>query len=349
MDSDASLFPGRGQPHIRAILEAIPDDLMLVNADGMIREYKAGRSQKHLPMDAFLGTHLKELLHAEQFQQVMEAIKLALQGEPTREIELQLDQRDFEARMVAMEGDTVLVLFRDVSAQKEIERLKAEFIAAVSHELNTPLASILGFTELLLNGLYSAEELPEFLDNIQSSTLRLKDMVSNLLDSSRLEAGRFEVYQQPINLLPTLEQVAKSFAGVAKLSKIDFRVELQSLPIVEADANRIAQVVGNLLSNAFKFCKGGTIWLRALEHNGVKIEIEDTGPGISPQEQSLLFTRYGRTQSATRRGIAGTGLGLYISKAIIEAHHGRIWLDSPPGEGEGSLFSVWLPRSQTLS
>lgn len=349
---DETHFPSRAQPRVRAILEAIPDDLMLVSADGSIREYKAGRSKHHLPMDLFLGTNLGELLSETHMQKMAQAIQGVLQGWPSEEIEFGLQGRDYEARIASMDSETVLILFRDVTEQKELERLKDEFIAAVSHELNTPLASIMGFTELLLNQLYSPEELPEFLDNIQYSTLRLKDMVSNLLDSSRLEAGRFEVHLQPTHLQDTLEQVAKSFFGVAKLAQIDFRVELEPLPVVQADANRIAQVAGNLLSNALKFCpKGGTIWLRASEggsaqhsseHGGIQFEVEDTGPGIPLSEQGNLFTRYGRTRSATQRGIAGTGLGLYISKAIIEAHHGRIWLES--GSGTGAKFCVWLPK-----
>lgn len=333
----------REQPRVRAILEAIPDDLMLVEADGTIREYKAGQSKQHLPMDQFLGTRLSELLPETQMEPMQSAIQTILGGGSSEEVEFQLQGRDYEARLAPMDGETVLILFRDVTEQKELERLKAEFIAAVSHELNTPLTAIMGFTELLVNHLYTPEELPEFLDNIQYSSLRLKDMVSNLLDSSRLEAGRFEIHLQPINLRRTLEQVANSFIGVAQLAQIDFRVELEPLPLIHADANRLAQVAGNLLSNAFKFSPTeGTIWLRASEHGGVMFEVEDTGLGIPLLEQGNLFTRYGRTGSAIKRGIAGTGLGLYISKAIVEAHQGRIWVESDTGVG--AKFSVWLPK-----
>lgn len=351
---DETHLPSREQPRVRAILEAIPDDLMLVSVDGTIREYKTGRSKQHLPMDLFLGTNLSELISESQMQKMILAIQEVLQGRPSEALEFELQGRDYEARVAPMDGDTVLILFRDVTEQKELQRLKDEFIAAVSHELNTPLTSIMGFTELLINQLYSPEEFPEFLDNIQYSTLRLKDMVGNLLDSSRLEAGRFEVHLQPTHLQDTLEQVAKSFLGVAKLAQIEFRVEIEPLPVIEADANRIAQVAGNLLSNALKFCpKGGTIWLRAREgasapqrppseHGGVEFEVEDTGPGIPLGEHGQLFTRYGRTRSATQRGITGTGLGLYISKAIVEAHQGRIWLE--PESGGGARFCVWLPK-----
>lgn len=337
-----SLLDYQREHRIRTILEAIPDDLMLVDLAGNIREYKAGKSATRLPMDRFLGTTLGELFTETVTERLHNAIHAVLNYEQAGVIELNLEGRDFEARVVPMESDMALILFRDMTVEREAERLKSEFIAAVSHELKTPLASILGFSELLLDDSYSPAELKEFLENIQYSSLRLKDMVNNLLDTSRLEAGRFTINRQTVDLQFTLAQTARSFAGVAKLSQIHFIWELDPLPIIEADPERIGQVVGNLLSNAFKFCpKEGTIWLRARPHGGVLLEVEDTGPGIPLEEQGQLFHRYSRTQSAMRRGIVGTGLGLYISKAIVEAHQGRIWVESQGGKG--AKFSVWLP------
>ncbi|GIW25119.1 MAG: hypothetical protein KatS3mg069_1386 [Meiothermus sp.] len=330
------------EQRIRTILEAIPDDLMLVDTAGNIREYKAGKSASHLPMDRFLGTTLGELFNQSLANLLQRAIGEVLDTEQAQVIEFNLEGRDFEARIVPMESDMALILFRDITLELEAERLKSEFIAAVSHELKTPLASILGFSELLLDHSYSPAELQEFLENIQHSSLRLKDMVNNLLDTSRLEAGRFSISRQPVDLQLTLAQTARSFAGVAKLSQIQFVWEFDPLPIIEADPERIGQVVGNLLSNAFKFCpRQGTVWLRARPHGGVLLEVEDTGPGIPLAEQGHLFQRYSRTQSAISRGIVGTGLGLFISRAIVEAHHGRIWVESE--EGRGAKFCVWLP------
>ncbi len=328
----------------QAILEAIPDDLMLVDGSGHIREYKAGRSTSHIPMDHFLGTGLHELFPAEVTQKLLSDIEGVFAHQAPSISEIHLGDKDFEARMVPLEPGLALILFRDVTAQKEAERIKSEFIAAVSHELRTPLASILGYTELLLGHSYSPEEHTEFLESIQHSTLRLNDMVNNLLDTSRLEAGRFSVHPRPINLQYTLVQTGRTFAGVAKLAQVSFVWELDPIPEVEADPERIAQVIGNLLSNALKFCpRGGTIWLRCRSREGVVLEVEDTGAGIPLAEQAQLFQRYSRTQSAVQRGISGTGLGLYISKAIVEAHQGRVWIESD--SGQGTKFCVWLPQS----
>lgn len=236
----------------------------------------------------------------------------------------------------------VVVDLHDLRPRLEAERLKGEFIAAVSHELRTPLAVIMGLAELLREeGLSPSAQ--ESVDLILESAFRLKTMVDNLLDTSRLEAGRFEVSRRPVNLRPLLQDLARSFQGVARLSGVEFQVALEELPLLEADPDRVVQVVGNLLSNAFKFTPpGGRVYLRARqEGDKVVLEVEDTGPGIPKEELPKLFQRYARAKNAQTRGVSGTGLGLFISKHIVEAHGGRIEVESE--EGKGSLFRVILP------
>lgn len=236
----------------------------------------------------------------------------------------------------------VVVNVRDLRPRLEAERLKGEFLAAVSHELRTPLAAILGLAELLRQ-----EPLPpeaqESVELILESAFRLKNMVDNLLDTSRLEAGRFEVSRRPVHLKPLLLELARSFQGVARLSGVEFRVEVEELPLMEVDPDRIVQVVGNLLANAFKFTPpGGSVRLWAgVRGEEVWVEVQDTGPGIPKEEIPRLFQRYARAKHPGVRGVAGTGLGLFISKHIVEAHGGRIEVESE--EGKGSLFRVILP------
>ncbi|WP_234553822.1 ATP-binding protein [Thermus caliditerrae] len=236
----------------------------------------------------------------------------------------------------------VVVNLRDLRPRLEAERLKGEFIAAVSHELRTPLAVIMGLAELLREEPLS-EGAQESVELILESAFRLKTMVDNLLDTSRLEAGRFEVARRPVNLKPLLLDLARSFQGVARLSGVEFRVEVAELPVMEADPDRLVQVVGNLLSNAFKFTPpGGEVRLAAqVEGEDLVLEVADTGPGIPKEELPKLFQRYARAKNASARGVAGTGLGLFISKHIVEAHGGRIEVESE--EGKGSLFRVILP------
>jgi signal transduction histidine kinase len=178
---------------------------------------------------------------------------------------------------------------------------------------------------------------------ILESAFRLKTMVDNLLDTSRLEAGRFEVAKRPVNLRPLLLELAKSFGGVARLSGVEFLVDVGELPLLQADPDRMVQVVGNLLSNAFKFTPPrGRVSLRAYAtEEALALEVADTGPGIPEEDLPKLFQRFGRAENARARGVSGTGLGLYISKHIVEAHGGRIEVESE--EGKGSLFRVILP------
>ncbi|MER3425968.1 MAG: PAS domain-containing sensor histidine kinase [Thermoleophilia bacterium] len=235
----------------------------------------------------------------------------------------------------------VVVDLRDITARLEAERVKSEFIAAVSHEFRTPLAVIMGLAELLKEDV--DEKAKESVELILESAFRLKNMVDNLLDASRLEAGRFEVVRRPVLLTPFLSGLVRSFQGVARLSEVAFRAELADLPPAELDPERVVQVLGNLLTNAFKFTPaGGTVWLRARAKEGVLVlEVQDTGPGISKEEIPRIFERYHRAQGQASRGVPGTGLGLYISRHIVEAHGGRIEVESE--EGQGSLFRVILP------
>ncbi|AFV76536.1 PAS domain S-box [Thermus oshimai JL-2] len=236
----------------------------------------------------------------------------------------------------------VVVTLRDLRPHLEAERLKGEFIAAVSHELRTPLAVIMGLAELLKEeGLSPSAE--ESVELILESAFRLKTMVDNLLDTSRLEAGRFEVNRRPVHLAPLLRDLARSFSGVARLSGVGFSVEVEELPLFLADPDRVVQVVGNLLSNAFKFTPpGGEVRLSArATEEAVVLEVADTGPGIPKEDLPRLFQRYARAKNAEKRGVSGTGLGLFISKHIVEAHGGRIEVETE--EGKGSRFRVILP------
>jgi signal transduction histidine kinase len=292
-------------------------------------------------MDRFLGTGLGKLFEPAEAARLLGAVAAVL--------EVSAGGRPFEARVMAMEPGLALLLFRDISAEKQAERLKSEFMASVSHELKTPPTNILGFTELL-GGAYPQPEARQFLEHIRSSTLRLADRVNNLLDSSRLEAGRFEVNRQPVQLEPLLREVAASFTGVAGLSGTRLVLEVAPLPEVRADPERLAQLVGNLLANALKFCPpGGTVWLRAWAESRVRLEVEDTGPGIPPDERASLFERFSRGKSAQEHGTPCPGLGLYISKAIVEAHGGHIWLAPESEPCASGCLRAWKVDRKGLS
>lgn len=324
----------------RAILEALPDAMLLLR-NHELRSYKpAGGTFSNQPQ-------LAELFDAATCHQIVQASQAALQTQEVQRLEYSAPVggalRHFEMRLLQSGPQQVLGVVRDVTEQKQLERSKTEFLHSVTHELKTPLSTILGFAELAL----SEDQPPETEETFQiiyDSGLRLKNMINNLLDSALMEEGRFQVGLETLQLNPALNKVASSFEAVARLSGIAFELSLSNgLPAVQADPERLVQVVGNLLSNAFKFTpRGGVVKMRSyLAHQGVAIEVQDTGPGLSPNEIATLFTRYGRAASAIKRGVPGTGLGLYISKAIAQAHGGRLEVQSEVGKG--ALFRLWLP------
>jgi PAS domain S-box-containing protein len=231
---------------------------------------------------------------------------------------------------------------------RKLDRMKDEFIALVSHELRTPLTSICGYLELLLQDDVMAE-LPEaqlsWLEVIDRNAERLLRLVEDLLLTAQASAGNLALEKAELDVAAVLAQAVQASTPVAAARGISLTCSTEPLPLTSGDRLRIGQVVDNLVSNALKFTpSGGTVDVRAYSHrSAVRIEVTDTGMGISDDEQSQLFERFFRTARAQEEAIPGVGLGLSISKAIVEAHDGRISVRSK--EGVGTTFFVDLPAS----
>lgn len=251
---------------------------------------------------------------------------------------------------------------------RELDRLKSEFLASVSHELRTPLTSIIGYTELMLHsgdGTLSRSQ-AENLEVILANSQRLLKLVNELLDVTRMEAGKFRVELVPMPLEVFLHQlVAEARPQAEKRGLTLYETIPAELPLVLADGQRIGQVVNNLLSNAFKFTPpGGSVTLEALElvvgaeagsrepgwvgqvvaqlpaGRWVVVAVHDTGIGIPASEMPHLFTRFYRGEGSRRHAVQGTGLGLYVARTIVEAHHGHIGVASQPGQGSTFWFAL---------
>ncbi len=241
---------------------------------------------------------------------------------------------------------TVIVM-RDVTAEAEAERLKDAFITHVSHELRTPLTAIKGYSELLLVSAGGAlnEEQRSFLETISRHTDNLVAMINELLDFSEMEAGgRLGLRRRPV-LLPTLvEEIAEEWRPQMDEKGLMFQVETPAdLPLVDADFRRLRWAVINIVRNACQYTPaGGSVTLQLYKHDDhVILDVIDTGKGISPENQQRLFSRFYRVTNATEGDVRGLGLGLYVTRAIVEAHGGDIRIVSE--EGSGSTFSVILP------
>jgi len=224
----------------------------------------------------------------------------------------------------------------------EIDRLKDEFVSSISHELRTPLTSIAGYVELLQEEEEDSEKLGH-LAIVGRNSERLLALVTDLLFAARLQYGRLELERSPVDLRSLVVQCVESARPRAQATSVQLDLEVEDVPETIGEPAKLAQLLDNLVSNAIKFTpRDGHVSVRLTSHPElIRIEVSDTGIGIPDQERERLFERFFRAQTALERQIQGTGLGLYISKAIVDAHDGRIGVDSAPGEG--TTFIVELP------
>jgi len=228
---------------------------------------------------------------------------------------------------------------------KELDRLKSEFVSNVSHELRAPLHTISGFAQLLLDGKIEDRAVQrECLETVSRQTEHLTRLINDLLDSSRIEAGHFELHRGPVQMREVIRQVLKELQPLALQKQVVLADETASdLPVVLADAQRMGQVVTNLVHNAIKFSaeQGRVIISSNLDRHELVLAVTDNGVGIPAGAMRHMFERFYQADGSSTRRAGGTGLGLYICKQIVEAHGGRIWVESE--EGRGSVFRFTLP------
>ncbi len=238
----------------------------------------------------------------------------------------------------------VLCVFHDISTEVEVERLKNQLLSTVSHELRTPLAGIKGYTTMLLDydkKLRPAEK-REYLRTIDSTADRLAELIEHLLDMSRLDAGLLRLEITP----GTVDGIIRDTVAGAQLRAPAYTIKAElkeELPLLRLDARRIRQVLDNLLDNAIKYSSEGTTVVVRAEHKGgeVEISVTDQGRGIPVPELNRVFDRMYRIEQRLSQDPGGLGLGLALCKALVEAHKGRIWLQS--GEGKGTTAYFTLP------
>ena len=240
---------------------------------------------------------------------------------------------------------------RDLSAALEqldiASKHKSQFLANVSHELRTPLNAIIGFSEVLLDPSMdvSAENRSRFLAHIVNSGKQLLNLINEILDLSKIEAGRMELDVQAANIGDILDAVHDTMKPLATRKGIDLRVETDgSIPACPMDAARIKQVVLNLAGNAVKFTpEGGRVWLRAdRQDEGVRVEVGDTGPGIPAEYHGRIFLEFEQARMSGADEPEGTGLGLALAKRFVEMHGGKIWVESEAGKGSRFFFTLAL-------
>jgi signal transduction histidine kinase len=224
----------------------------------------------------------------------------------------------------------------------ESERLKTDLVSNVSHELRTPLASVLGFSDLMLRRDVDPDDRRRYLEVIRTESGRLATLLNDLLDLQRQELGVLELRSEEFDLNQLLRVQVTLYSAQSEVHEVSFDSAPEQL-VVYGDPDRLAQVVGNLLSNAIKYSPdGGKVEVTAATIRGdAWVWVRDSGLGIPQEQQGQLFTKFFRGDAARVRGIRGTGLGLVLSRQILQAHRGDVGFESK--EGQGSTFWIRVP------
>ena len=243
----------------------------------------------------------------------------------------------------AGEREGTILVFHDLTRLKQLERQREEFVANVSHELRTPLSLIKGYVETLMDGARDNPEVAErFLKIIERNANRLDLLIQDLLTISSLESGRVKLDLQPVRLRALVERVFSHLQTKAEIKNVALVNEMPEL-IATGDANRLDQVLSNLVDNAIKYGRAEgclVVGGNALAGGAIEVFVRDDGPGIPPESLERVFERFYRVDKARSRDQGGTGLGLSIVKHIVQAHGGEVRCQSEPGKGATFFFTL---------
>jgi len=304
-----------------------------------------------------LGTSWQDHIHVDDRDKASSAMLEAFQGHHLDALDIRFIRLDggivwlnWNCQVVPGPVDIVFAVGRDITERREMDRMKDEFISVASHELRTPVTSIKGFLELLVeeeSGPLTQEQ-RLFLEAANRNTVRLERLVNDLLDVSRLDAETITLDRVTFDLMEVVRQVTSEMESEIDAKSVKIRTATGAQEIeIDADRSRTAQILTNLISNAVKYSPHGSsvdIELISLpDRNFVQVNIRDYGPGVADEDKEKLFHKFFRADNSTTRSTAGTGLGLAITKALVELQGGKIWVDSEWEKGSTFCFTVPSP------
>lgn len=332
------------------ILSNIADGVMMVDDEGrVLLANKAAEHMFNFEETQATGKHLIETVRDYEIDRTLKSC-LETAKEQTAQLEFEPGKRFLRVIAVPLMTDGLtgsLLLFQDLTELKSLQTMRRELVGNISHELRTPLAGIKAIVETLQDGAISDKKVAgDFLSSIDTEVDRMMQMVTELTELSRIESGRGDLKPEMVNLNLLAEDVIARFKPQAERKSVAMSADLSTdIPLVQADKDRIYQVITNLVHNAIKFTpQNGKVNISAeLSENSVLMKVSDTGIGISAEDLPRIFERFYKADKA--RAGEGAGLGLAIAKHVIQAHGGNIWVESE--EGKGSTFFFTLPLKQS--
>jgi len=328
---------------LQAVIGAAGDAILVLDDDGgVLIANAAARAAFGIPDRVPPGTPLNELI-ADAALGELWASRADGNHVATAEVPLS-DSRTLQANLTRAPAVGYVIVMQDITSLKQLDRLKSDFVASVSHDLRSPLQLILTYTSLIAGSGPLTAQQERFVQGIDRTVRRMNALIEHLLDLARIEAG-IDMERQECHLDDVIVDVLQRFKELAQRKGLELEVDLPThLPAVRANVERIDQVVSNLVDNAIKYTPQGWIRVRAEADDGwVTVHVSDSGIGLKPQEQAGLFTRFYRADNEQTKHVEGTGLGLVMVKSIVEQYGGRVWVESR-WQG-GSTFSFALPRN----
>ena len=351
LQEQQQLALAQAQAQQQALFNSMVEGVLLLDGNGRVR--LVNQALEHLfgltgdirgrtTMEALRLHELQELVSRVRVESQVLGFELELPG---------LDNRCLQVNATALldrggKQQGMILVFHDLTRLKHLENTRQEFVANVSHELRTPLSMIKGYVETLTSGAKDDPNVAaRFLKTIEKHTDRLTYLIEDLLTISRLESGQIVLNIQKVELRSVAEDVIDDLQSRAEDKKVILENQVPDDVVVRADADRVQQVIFNLVDNAIKYGRQeGRVWINARLAGGqfAEVSVRDNGPGIPPDSIDRVFERFYRAEKARSREQGGTGLGLSIVKHIIQSHGGEVWVESELGRGTTFFFTLAL-------
>ena len=347
---------------IKTIINCMGDGVLVCDRDScMVLTNPAASRMLKISETSLLGNFLSECNLPSELSKTMEE---SLQTRDTGYISVSQELSSGDPGEIFLRAHTASVrndigevmgsvtVLQDISHLKELDKMKSEFIAMVAHELRAPIAAVEQQLTVILNKMAGelTEKQEQLLSRAKERTKGLLNLIKDLLDLSKIEAGKMVQYKEPLSLQEVIQRVVDLMRAEAENKKIDLEFSASSkmlMLMIHADRNSMEGIFTNLISNGIKYTpEGGKVWITLGEEGGfVKATVSDTGIGIKKEDLPRIFDKFYRVKTAETRQIVGTGLGLSIVKSIVDAHLGSISVESE--EGGGTTFTVFLPKEST--